>query len=84
MSVSEDLFYEAIIQQQVSTLTTSFSDFRQWILKIKNFELAVRTTVYIAGKYPRGKDRIEAYKTAIKHSKKWTDDLKKQQVLDSN
>jgi hypothetical protein len=81
LGVSEDLFYEAIIQQKVNALSTSFSDFRPWILKIKNFELSVRTTVYIAGKYPRGKDRIEAYKTAIKQSKKWTDDLKKQQVI---
>ncbi|KAJ3262603.1 Kinetochore-associated protein 1 [Boothiomyces macroporosus] len=53
----------------------TFSDFKPLLSKIVDSELLVRTTVYVAGNFPRGEDRIAAYKTALQYAEKWVKSL---------
>lgn len=53
----------------------SFYDFKPWISKIKNYELAVRGTVFVAGNFPRGEDRIAAYKLGLTFAQRWVNSL---------
>lgn len=48
------------------------------LLKIKDFETAVKSAVYVAGNFPRGEDRIAAYRVALSTAERWTSFLKKQ------
>lgn len=48
-----------------------FEDFQNFVSNIKDFELAIRSTVYIAGNFPRGEDRILAYEFALSCADRW-------------
>jgi hypothetical protein len=58
-----------------------FSDFSPWLCKIKDFELAVRGTVFIAGNFPRGPERIAAYQLALSFAGRWVNSLAKCDVF---
>ena len=55
----------------VSVWGLRFTDFRALLSKIKDHESAVQTTVYVAGCFPCGPDRISTYKLAIQFSERW-------------
>ncbi|KAJ3272099.1 Kinetochore-associated protein 1 [Terramyces sp. JEL0728] len=53
----------------------TFNDFKALVTKIADYELLVRTTVYIAGNFPRGEDRIAAYRLGLQFADKWVHSL---------
>jgi hypothetical protein len=62
------------------TKNITFSDFKVWISKIKCYELALSTTVHVAGTFPRGEDRMYAYKTSLMFADRWVSSLEKEKV----
>ena len=91
MSLSPDFFYESIVQKKVVILKSvkchavddssplkiiRFAEFKPWLSKIKDYELALRTTVFVAGNFPRGEDRISAYQLALLFAERWQKSLK--------
>jgi hypothetical protein len=89
MDLSADQFYITVINQMVELLTKSngngsvkFADFKKWINKLQTFELAVQTSVFVAGRFPCGEDRIAAYKVAYLLAEKWS--LQKSMVYIDN
>ncbi|KAJ3000086.1 hypothetical protein HDV02_000734 [Globomyces sp. JEL0801] len=62
-----------------SSVVLSFSSFKPWINKLNDYELAIRTTVFVAGNYPRGEDRILAYKLALEFAERWRNSLQQQE-----
>jgi hypothetical protein len=86
LGVSADRFYEHLIQKKVSQLQgqmksandssstfshISFLEFRPLLLKIKDFQQAMSLCVFVGGNFPRGEDRISAYRLAMSFSQKW-------------
>ncbi len=90
LNLESDQYYEAIIKKKVEILqkvrskaidyssnAISFNDFKPVILKMKDFEAALKITVYVAGSFPRGEDRISAYRLALSINERWIASLQK-------
>lgn len=90
LNLEADQYYQAIIQRKVEILqkirgktidfafyAISFADFKLVILKITDFENALKITVYVAGAFPRGEDRIAAYRMALSINERWIASLTK-------
>lgn len=90
MSLSADKFYEAIVHKKAAFLkemkstgmqarAMTFSEFKPILSKIKDYELALRSTVFIAGNFPRGEDRISAYRLALMFAERWLQSLEREE-----
>ena len=85
LDINPDKFYITIVQNHVSHLaspkkdlkysecaiTSKFSFFKPMLSKLKDNEVAVQTTVYIAGHFPCGSERVAAYRLALLFAEKW-------------
>ena len=59
-----------------SSLRVDFQDIKPLLMKIKKFEVSVQTSVYVAGIFPCGVDRIMAYRFAVHCTEKWLRQMK--------
>jgi hypothetical protein len=86
LDIPSDKFYEHVIQRKVTLLQNqiktksqslsklgyiSFNDFRPLLTKIKDFQQAISLSVFVGGNFPRGEDRIAAYRISLSFSQKW-------------
>ncbi|KAJ3321537.1 hypothetical protein HDV06_004073 [Boothiomyces sp. JEL0866] len=74
---SEHKQYIALEEYELRAISRdiTFNDFKPLLSKIVDSELLVKTTVYVAGNFPRGEDRIAAYKSASYFAEKWVKSL---------
>ncbi|KAI9026821.1 rough deal protein C-terminal region-domain-containing protein [Hyaloraphidium curvatum] len=90
LAISPDRFYEAVIRKMAAAMGDArsqqrgdpnaspkhkFADFRPLLLKYREFSDALQMTAFIAGVFPCGPDRIQAYKTAQHLAEKWVQKL---------
>jgi hypothetical protein len=90
LGLSQDQFFVSIIHQTAERLskskfnvednTITFSDFKIWIMKIRSHEISVQTAVYVAGRFPCGEDRINAYRCAKLCAERWVQSFPSNEV----
>jgi hypothetical protein len=71
-------------QSSPGTGTVSFADFKPFVSKIRDCEVAVRHACNIAITFPCGEDRIAAYKMAQLFTEKWIKSLARSDVFHFN
>jgi hypothetical protein len=92
-----DRFHEHLIKKKVAQLqnqmkvakdtfsraaSISFLEFKPLLLKIKDFQQAMSLCVFVGGHFPRGEDRIAAYRLALAFSQKWITSLGNEECVE--